>query len=293
MKKILFFCALLIVAGLLIAIPIKWGGYAAALSRADVKFFLPIMLDENKSALNELYNKRVFIAHGGGVGPVRWRNTEQAVLESLRNGFLHLEVDMLETSDGQYIGAHDWGTFRRLAGMPYDGWNALKYDEAVSVTILNGEKPLTFEFLNEVMRQYPNLILEVDKILDYRYLVKRLPYPERMMVITYNARNYLDAMRAGIRYPVFCVWVKENVMQAEHYGFPILGVNAELYHSPDIVKRLQNLHENGVTILVIEASICDREEFLREHLGKSCSGIYTERWLPGQFDGISKRVILD
>lgn len=258
-------------------------GECRLIQRADVKFFLPRELEKNKGSLHELYNSRTCIAHGGGLGVPRWRNSEEAVLQSISQGFCLIEVDMLECCGGAYIGAHDWATFCRLTGNPNCVDKAMSYEYAKSQRILGREHPCTFEFLNRIMRDNKNLIMEIDKIVDYKYLVKKLPYPERLMVVTYNAENYLDALRAGIRYPVFCVWEQENIKQAEYYGFPILGVNAALYSSPENVERFRRLHEQGVTVFVIEASICDNPEFIRQYLGTACSGIYTEKWTPEQF----------
>lgn len=36
-------------------------------------------------------------------------------------------------------------------------------------------------------------------------------------------------------------------------------------------------------MLVIHADICDDEAFIREHIGKTCSAIYSERWVPETF----------
>ena len=254
------------------------------IQRADVKFFLPRELEKNKESLHGLYNSRICIAHGGGLGVPRWRNTEEAVRQSLAQGFRAIEVDMLECADGQYIGVHDWVTFRRLTGNPESANEPFPFEYAASQRVLGRERPCTFEFLNSVMKENEHLIMEIDKITDYRYLVEKLPYPERLLVVAYTAENYLAAMRAGIRYPVFCVWEQDNIKQAEYYGFPILGVNAALYSSPENVEIFRRLHEQGVTILVIEASICDKPEFIRQHLGTTCSGIYTEKWTPEQFE---------
>lgn len=67
------------------------------------------------------------------------------------------------------------------------------------------------------------------------------------------------------------------------FGFPILGVNAELYANPENVIRFRKLHDAGVTMLVIGADICDDEAFIRDHIGKTCSAIYSERWVPETF----------
>ena len=252
--------------------------------RLEVKFFLPLEIAKRGQAIHGLYNSQVCIAHGGGLGRVRWRNSKEAVLQSISAGFSIVEVDMLRTTDGGYIGAHDWVSFRRLSGNKNTGNEAMSYCQAKSARILGRETPVTFEFLREIMSENPSLIIDVDKITDYEYLVRSLPHPDRLMVMTYNEMDYLRALRAGVRYPVFCVWEGANVSQAEYYQYPILRVNARLFGKGDYAKRLKRLHEKGVTIFALDADVCDEPDFIRENLGQTCSAIYTERWIPEIFE---------
>lgn len=186
----------IVVVSLLFFLSYEWGKKNDVLQRADVKLFFSATLKKNDSTLRGLYNIRQPIAHGGGIGRVRWRNTEESVQESIRNGFRIIEVDMQETSDGKYVGAHDWCTFRRLTGNACLKNEPLTYESAINSEVCGCEHPLSFKFLRDVMEHNSELILEVDKIQDYDYLLKALPYPDRLMVISYN-RGGVFACHAG------------------------------------------------------------------------------------------------
>ena len=46
------------------------------------------------------------------------------------------------------------------------------------------------------------------------------------------------------------------------------------------IERIKKLHQNGMTILVHHAPICDRSDFIDENLSKTISLIYTDKWYP-------------
>ena len=46
------------------------------------------------------------------------------------------------------------------------------------------------------------------------------------------------------------------------------------------IPRIKALHDKGITILVWNASVCDRPEFIAQYLGNGVSLIYTDTWYP-------------
>lgn len=54
------------------------------------------------------------------------------------------------------------------------------------------------------------------------------------------------------------------------------------FNSPETIEIVRNLHNSGITILLFGTGFkdWDKETFVREHLGKTVSKIYTDRFSP-------------
>ena len=78
--------------------------------------FVFIILDKkNFTSFNELdVLESRFIAHaGGGFKDITYSNSKESVIKSIEKGFKYIELDLLETSDGFIVAAHDWKTFKK------------------------------------------------------------------------------------------------------------------------------------------------------------------------------------
>lgn len=224
-----------------------------------------------------------YIAHGGGIGKFTYTNSLEAVLDSLRKGFRFIEIDMLETSDGHILGAHDWKTFKSLTGIKDNSDSPLSFSEIQELRTDNKYTVLSGNSISNLMKLNQEYVLVTDKIKNYNLLLKEIPYPDRIIVEVFKPKDYLKALYSGIRYPAYCIWDKKNLKTAVKLKFPIVTLNAKNFFENDAaIELVQKLHDSGVTILLFYTSFLNRDkpEFLKKHLGKTVSKIYTDTWSP-------------
>lgn len=102
--------------------------------------------------VNEGYKKNsAYIAHGGGIAEFIYTNCREAIEDSLWNQkFEYIEIDLIETSDGKILGAHDWKHFRGLTGQ--DKNSQPMSSERIKQLLINGKySPLLGEDINNYM----------------------------------------------------------------------------------------------------------------------------------------------
>lgn len=219
----------------------------------------------------------------GGIGNFTYTNSREAFLDSIQRHFRFIEIDLVETSDGHLFAAHDWKSFKSLAGIPDNTPSALSLDEAMRQKIRKTLSPLDGNGIRKIMETNRDFILVTDKIADYELLLKEIPFPERMIVEVFSPEDYLKALKSGIRYPAYCIWGKKEYQIASRFKFPIVTMSAgNFFNSPETIEMVRDLHNSGVTILLFGTGFkdWDKETFVREHLGKTVSKIYTDRFSP-------------
>ena len=93
-------------------------------------------VDKTYPFYNDELAKQHLIAHAGGAidGKV-YTNSREAVEGSIKAGRKYIEIDLIKTSDGEYIAGHDWERINEMTGR-------------------NGDKPLSKqEFLSSKLNE--------------------------------------------------------------------------------------------------------------------------------------------
>lgn len=140
------------------------------------------------------------------------------------------------------------------------------------------------------MDEYKQLFLITDKIRNYDLLLSEIPYADRMIVEVFSPEDYLRALKAGVKYPAYCVWGLANLQIAKRFKFPIVTMDANnFFRKEETVRQVQELHDSGVTIMLFWTSFPDRDkpEWIRKYLGRTVSKVYTDRWGPSKLPGIN------
>lgn len=222
-----------------------------------------------------------YIAHGGGIGEFVYTNCKEALEKSIKDGFQYVELDLLETSDGDIIGAHDWGHFSRLTGQA--DWRTLKKQPTVELKklkIRGKYTVLSSADICQFMEQNPDVILVTDKIENFELLIKKIPFPDRMIVEVFGTYQFLKALEAGVKYPAYSVLKPHLIEEVEKYSFPLIVTPAYWFNDSDYVNRIKKLHDKGTVILVFSSAQCDSLDFIYKNLGRNISLIYTDKWSP-------------
>lgn len=118
---------------------------------------------KNNSEAN-LYNKDQtrYIAHAGGVFKGKSYNFLEAMDYSYNKGFRLFELDILKTSDGLFVAAHDWKTWSDVTGYKGD----LPPDRKVFLQqkIFNKYTPMDMDAINNWFEIHSDAVLITDKI---------------------------------------------------------------------------------------------------------------------------------
>lgn len=230
------------------------------------------------SSNNLEFTKHKFIAHaGGGINDITYSNSEEAVNNSIKSGYKLIELDLLETSDGFIVAAHDWINFKKNC----DGFIGLI-----------DEKPLTLKEFNdcnfsinsmnltqldekkiiEIFNQYPDLYLVTDKINNYNLLYKKLNFVDRIIPETFSIKDFISAKTNNFHNALY-PFKKYNIFLKYLLNIKIVTVSYE-----DFIKnetKISNLFEKGLKIYLYTSN---DDFFIQKYLNKSISGIYTDFW---------------
>lgn len=242
------------------------------------------------STMNSFYNDSfihgdaMYIAHGGGVHNYVYTNSIEAFEDSVRKGFKFIEIDLLETIDGHLVGGHGWADLSKLTGKPVSELQNMPLCELKKLRLNGTMHLLCGADISSYMGRYPHLVLVTDIIQNYSLLLKEIPYPDRMIVeitggnTARGVYNYYDALKTGIKYPAFSAG--DDLDFVEHYSFPLIVVNAKQLLNPAYCKKIKKLHQQGITVMAHNSSVCDEPSFINKHIGDSVSLIYSDKWFP-------------
>ncbi|HZJ99645.1 MAG TPA: glycerophosphodiester phosphodiesterase family protein, partial [Tissierellaceae bacterium] len=108
--------------------------------------------------------KHGYMAHaGGGYEGNIYSNTEEAIRNSIDNGYKFIEVDMTLTSDDKLVVSHGWNKNTcEATGIEYTDGKAPTYNEFMSWKIHGKYDTIDASTVIEIMKEYPDLLVEVD-----------------------------------------------------------------------------------------------------------------------------------
>jgi hypothetical protein len=232
------------------------------------------------------HDPRAFIAHAGGeIGGERYTNSLEAVQKAIERGYRLIELDLLETTDGYLVAAHDWGKFHKITGNT--GSNPISLEEFRSRRIYGRHTPLSEVEIREILRANPDLILVTDKIQDPRAVIDALPFKDRVVMELSSLEDYQEALDLGVKYPLYS-------LDGSSAGFetvfarriPLVAFPAAALQRPEGRAFLRRLHRSRGCAFVYSSN---EEAFIRDNLALGVTAFYTDAWNPalGSCDGIT------
>lgn len=149
-------------------------------------------------------DEKVIISHaGGGMDGLKYINSLEVVLQSIQKGFQYIELDLLETTDGDFVAAHDWITFHRLTGHPHQK-NPLSLEEVNERKILKNQNVLTSEQINTIFTSNKELYLVTDKTENINLIKEKFSaFLDRIVVEFRSFEQCEQAQKYGIKYCAF------------------------------------------------------------------------------------------
>ncbi|KQC32383.1 hypothetical protein AAU57_02835 [Nonlabens sp. YIK11] len=159
----------------------------------EKKYAVPnLKLEAKRNTDDEIttYSKQVdrFIAHAGGkIDGKVYTNSLEALNKSYQAGFRLFELDIIKTSDGHFVAAHDWDTWKRLSN--YSG------ETPVTLKIFNSQKlfgeytPLDMTAINSWFETHKDAILVTDKTREIKRFSTEFLDKSRLIMEVFNVED--------------------------------------------------------------------------------------------------------
>ena len=219
----------------------------------------------------------VFIAHGGGAIDGRtYTDSLEAVVSSISRGYRMIELDLLVTTDGFLVAAHDWKSFRQRTGRSPEAITdqPLSLAEFRSKAIDGRYTPLDEVAIRRLFRKHRDLILVTDMIRDFPRLVRALPFQERVIVEVFSPQDVSSAKASGVVNPMLSI----NNLEASLgmvLGQPVrhvaLSINS-LRRCPGAARKIV---ESGRRVFLFTT---DDATLMARHVGTHVSAFYSDYW---------------
>lgn len=201
---------------------------------------------------DNLNEKNNLIAHaGGGIDDQIYTNSKEALLQSIKKGFILIELDLIETKDKKLVAANNWKSFKEKSSCCID--NIPTLDEFKNSKILNKYTPLDTEDINEIFSVNKNLILVTDKTNNFDLINNSFEFDKsRIIVEIFGKENYLKAIKNGIKNPLYSASVQHRDKEKEFiekYKIKMIAISSSDYiENEDYFKNLKK--EKGTIIFV-------------------------------------------
>lgn len=195
------------------------------------------------------YYNHSFIAHaGGGIDNLKYTNSLNSILKSIKNGFKLIEIDLIESSDNKLVAAHDWIKFKEFINYEDKSNSPLNSKYFKNNLILNKYKTMDIDLINKIFNEYKDLILVIDKTNNFDLINKSFTFDKnRLIVEIFGRDNYFKAVKTGIINPMFSASINDYEFIIK-YRIKLIAV-----HSKDFVSNIEKykiLKEKGVIIFV-------------------------------------------
>ncbi len=221
-----------------------------------------------------------FIAHeGGGIDGHTYTSSKEAVNLALSKGFKLIELDLIETSDGKLIGAHDWVQFKEITGQDNKNDAPMSLADAYGLKIHGKYSALYADDIRLLLLNNPDFNLVTDKTNNFE-LINALGTPERIYVEVFGARNYIKSIFHNIKRPLYSLSIGRWGEVGEYLKILLLDPKY-VAASTSTVKSHERLfdwiHARGIKIFIFTSN---EPEFIEWAKNKYDATIYTDFWNP-------------
>ncbi len=223
-----------------------------------------------------------YIAHAGGeVNGIKSTNTKDALDQNYKKGFRFFELDIIETSDGKLVAAHDWGMWSRFTD--YGGTLPPTLAEFMKEKIYGDYTTLDMEGINKWFAEHPDATLVTDKVNDPIAFADTFIDKNRLIMELFSVMAVEKASQQGI-----------NAMISHKSFFGIKGdklnfltVNNVKYVAVSrraIAKNkelLLQLKKQGIRVYVYHVNFDEGkdEKYVQENEIGIVYGMYADKWV--------------
>lgn len=232
-------------------------------------------------------NARNFIAHAGGAiidksEVFTYTNSKEALLQSIKEGFRFIELDLSLDSQGEIFAAHDYKHFYKITNAPnyaefldYSAFAPPSKDYIKNAKIYGRFTPLTLQDINAIFSANPSVYLVTDKLNDFAALESQLNFgKDRLLIEVFSISNYFKARKMGFKYPMFCAWDSaESIKMAMRHKIPMITTHTEILRDEKGAKLAEEFIANGGCIFTFSTNEAD---FINTHKDKRVTAFYVD-----------------
>jgi lipoteichoic acid synthase len=139
-----------------------------------------------------------YIAHAGGqIDGHHYTNSLEALNENYTNGFRLFELDIIKTSDGHFVAAHDWSMWKKMTG--YDQQLPPTKEQFLKQKLMQKYTPIDMNAINQWFSNHSDAILVTDKTKNIMVFANQFIDKNRLIMEIFNWRGLEAASKAKIK----------------------------------------------------------------------------------------------
>lgn len=245
-------------------------------SVSDKKVYFPKITYEFEPSNNR------YIAHAAGeVNEIKSTNSKEALDENYKKGFRLFELDIIKTSDGKLVAAHDWKMWARFTD--YNGALPPSHSEFMKHKIYGDYSTLDMKGINKWFAAHPDAILITDKLNDPVAFADAFVDKSRLIMELFSMMSIDQASNKGINIMIS----QEPLLSLKGDKINYLKVNNIKYAavSRRIIKAqtklLLQLKEHGIKVYVYNVNFDPGkdEKYVQENEIGLVYGMYADKWI--------------
>nr|WP_241906955.1 glycerophosphodiester phosphodiesterase family protein [Vibrio lentus] len=217
--------------------------------------------NEHNNIPELIVNSGGLIAHaGGGINGLKYTNSLEAMEQSIDHGFKMIELDLLISTDGRVVAAHDWKSFHAMTNSNNTG--SISSNEFELKIIYDKYQTINISTAVEILNEN-DVVLVTDKIKDLALLSKYIIDKDRSVIEVFNLKKYNEAIVLGfdnvalnidINTPFIIDWINLNKIRAVTYRGDNLGSLGSEY------KKALEISNMGVSSLIYSTNDLDFDD---------------------------------
>ncbi|WP_339334433.1 MULTISPECIES: hypothetical protein [unclassified Croceitalea] len=158
---------------------------------SDIKIYFP------REVYTFVPNNNRYIAHAGGeINGVKSTNTKDALDANYVKGFRLFELDIITTSDGKLVAAHDWRMWSRFTD--YEGELPPTHEEFMKRKIYGDYTTLDLKGINDWFKAHPDATLVTDKLNDPVAFAESFVDKDRLIMELFSVMAVEEAASNGL-----------------------------------------------------------------------------------------------
>ena len=223
-----------------------------------------------------------YIAHAGGeVNGIKSTNSKNALDENYKKGFRIFELDIIETSDGKLVAAHDWNMWARFTD--YTGTLPPTHAQFMKQKIYGDYITMDMDGINAWFKNHPDATLVTDKVNDPIAFAEAFIDKDRLIMELFSVMAVEKASENGIH----AMMSQEPLMAIKGDKTNFLKVN-DVKHvaiSRRIIanqkKLMLQLKEAGIKVYVYNVNFDPGkdEKYVQDNEFGLIYGMYADKWI--------------